>query len=345
MPETDTRDFEREFDRLVAELRALPTSAPDDVRTRVRELGEPASPATLWSRLPRIGWRRSLLVLAPACLLALVSTAVIHGVLSSGESRPAAQALERSTTSGAQLFDSAQTAVPGASGSRLQDYDAWMTLRVKDVDDLSVQVNEAMRLARSYGGFVASLQQSSAIGQPGRADLTLRVPVSKVEQALMDFAALGTVIDRRLSIRDLELTVRQERAQITRLKLFIVRATEQLKGELPADVRLRLQLQLDRARAELNRVTRSNRATLRDAALSEVALALTTQKAVGATKNDSPGRLERAAREAGSFLAAAGAVALFLLIVLSPLIVLSVAALWGMRAYRRREERRLLSAT
>jgi Domain of unknown function (DUF4349) len=350
MPETDTRNFEREFQQLVSELRALPTAAPEDVRARVRALGEPAPPASLWSRFPRVHWRRSLLVLAPACVLALVSAAVIHGVLNSGEPRPAAQpAAESGTAKDSQLFENAQpqTAVPGAAvgGARLQDYDASMTLRVKDVDDLSVQTNEAMRLARSYGGFVVSLQQSSAVGQPGRADLMLRVPVARVEQALMELAGLGTVIDRRLSIRDLELTVRQQRAEINRLRLFIARASEQLKGDLPADVRLRLQLQLEQARADLNSATRSNRATLREAALSEVALALTTQKAVGATKSDSPGRVERAAREAGSFLAAAGAVALFLLIVLSPLIVLSVAALWGTRTYRRREERRLLSAT
>jgi len=56
------------------------------------------------------------------------------------------------------------------------------------------------------------------------------------------------------------------------------------------------------------------------------------------------GRIERAARDAGSFLAGAGAVVLFALIVLSPLIVLAVAWIFGSRAYRRREERRLLSA-
>jgi hypothetical protein len=56
-------------------------------------------------------------------------------------------------------------------------------------------------------------------------------------------------------------------------------------------------------------------------------------------------RVERAARDAVSFLAAAGAFVLFLLIVLSPLLVLAGAALWGTRAYRRREERRLLAQT
>ena len=41
MPATDTRDFEREFEELVRELRALPAEAPPHVREQVRALGEP----------------------------------------------------------------------------------------------------------------------------------------------------------------------------------------------------------------------------------------------------------------------------------------------------------------
>jgi hypothetical protein len=218
-------------------------------------------------------------------------------------------------------------------------------LRVKDLDALSDRANEAMRVARSYGGYVVSLEQSSTSGRPGQADLVLRVPVARVEDALMRLAGLGTVVDRHLSIRDLEQVVQQQRARILKLKLFIARATAQLKEDLPADVRLRLQLQLEQARSDLSRATNANKATLREASLSRVALTLTTQQAVGAgKKGGGAGRIERAARDAGSFLAAAGAVVLFLLIVLSPLLLLGAAAVWGARAYRRREERRLLSA-
>ena len=61
-------------------------------------------------------------------------------------------------------------------------------------------------------------------------------------------------------------------------------------------------------------------------------------------KKGGVGRFHRAASDAGSFLAGAGAVVLFLLIVLSPVIVLVALAVLGLRAYRRREERRLLAA-
>ena len=354
MPGTDTTDFEREFEELVRDLRALPTAAPDHLRQQVRALGEPVQSKTLRDKLPRLQWRRSLLVLAPACVLGLVTAAVIHGVLNSGPAREAAMThvvqapalTEGESGPKDQLGAIAQpwSALPAPATGRLQDYEAWMTVRVKDLGALSDQANEAMRLARSYGGYVVSLEQTTAPGRPGQADLVLRVPVARVEDALMRLAGLGTVIDRHLSIRDLEQAVQQQRARILKLKLFIARATAQLKDSLPADVRLRLQLQLEQARSDLSRATNANKATLREASLSRVALTLTTQRAVGAAKKDGSGRIERAARNAGSFLAAAGAVVLFLLIVLSPLLLLAAVAAWGARAYRRREERRLLSA-
>jgi hypothetical protein len=359
MPATEI-DFEREFEDLVRELRALPTAAPEHVRERVRALGEPAQPPTLLDRLRLVSWRRAMLVLAPACVLALVSAAVIHGVLNSSstgetvatERRESAKSLERrdaqpedsTRASGKATPPTLSSALPAPSQNRLQDYEASLTVRVQDLDALSDRANEAMRVVRSYGGYVVSLEQSTAPGRLGQADLVLRVPIARVEDALMRLADLGTVIDRQLSIRDLERVVQQQRARILQLQLFIAKAVERLKGSLPADVRLRLELQLEQARRDLSQATKANKGTLREASLSRIALTLTTQKAVGAAK-PGPGRIERAARDAASFLAAAGAVVLFLLIVLSPLIVLAVGALWGTRAYRRREERRLLAST
>src|SRR3954469_157937 len=94
MPATDV-DFEREFDELVRDLRALPTAAPRAVRERVRALGEPERPRTFHDLLLAFSWRRSLVVLAPVCVLGVVSAAVIHGVLSSGSPRRVSVAAER----------------------------------------------------------------------------------------------------------------------------------------------------------------------------------------------------------------------------------------------------------
>jgi hypothetical protein len=341
-----------EYPQLVRELRALPSSAPDSVRERVRALGEPAPRWTF----PRLPWRRSLLVLAPVCVLGVVVAAVVHGLLSSSaprqQVRELAPAVENHGAAG-NLDNPTPQVWKGAVGSPLvppttgrhQNYDAWMRIRVKDLDALTQQTNEAMQVVRSYGGYVASVNQTTTAGAPGEADLVLRVPVAHVEDALVRLAGLGTVLDRRLSIVDLEQTLRQQRQRILRLRLFIARATEELKQSLPADVRLRLQFALEQAKANLSQVTRANVGTLREAALSRISVTLTTQQTATIVKKGGGGRFHRAASNAGSFLAGAGAVVLFLLIILSPVIVLAALVMVGLRAYRRREERRLLAST
>jgi hypothetical protein len=353
MPATDV-DFEREFEELVRDLRALPTAAPEQLREHVRLLGEPAQARTLRDVLPALSWRRSLLVLAPVCVLGLVSAALVHGLVSSGGSQN--QALVQQTsgsggaanskgsklelgTSGTPDAHSLATPAPG----RFQDYEASLTVRVKDVDTLHDRTAEATQVARSYGGFVASVDESTN-GGGGQSDLVLRIPVARVQDAYFRLAKLGTVTAQHLSIRDLDQVVKSQRRRIVQLKLWIARIGEALEStSLPADVRLRLELQRDAAKQGLARVTGSNKATLREASLSRISLTLTSQQAAAAKKGGM-GRIERAARDAGSFLADASAVLLFLLIVLSPLIVLAAVGFWGARAYRRREERRLLSA-
>jgi uncharacterized protein DUF4349 len=358
MPATDV-DFEREFEELVRDLRALPTAASSEVRERVRAFGEPPRTRTLQDLLLVFGWRRSLLVLAPVCVLGLVSAAVIHGVLNSGgDSKPTAATgqsgqkaqkldqdgvLESKPHFGAATTTPFAPSLPTPAPGRYQDYEASLTVRVKDVDALHDRTAEATRLARNYGGYVASVDESTN-GGSGRSDLVLRIPVARVQDAYFRLAQLGTVTEQHLSIKDLDQVVNAQRRRIVQLKLQIARIGETLQSSsLPADVRLRLELQRDAAKQELARVTGSNKATLREASLSRISLTLTSQRDTP-VKEGGMSRIERAARDAGSFLAGAGAVLLFLVIVLSPLIVLAVAGILGMRAYRRREERRLLSA-
>src|SRR5512133_423575 len=359
MPATDV-DFEREFEELVRDLRALPTAAPTNLRERVRTLGEPERPRTLHDLLLTLSWRRSLLVLAPVCVVGLVSAAVIHGVVNSGgNSEPTAVSAQKldaeaqrgaldshataTTPFGSATGKSGAPGLPTPAAGRYQDYEASLTVRVKNVDALHDRTAEATRLARAYGGYVASVDESTN-GGSGRSDLVMRIPVNRVEDAYFRLAQLGTVTEQHLSIRDLDQVVQAQRQRIFQLKVQIARIGETLKSSsLPADVRLRLELQRAAAKQELARVTGSNKTTLREASLSRSSLTLTSQKAAAATKGGMS-RIERAARDAGSFLAGAGAVVLFLLIVLSPLILLALAWVLGSRAYRRREERRLLSA-
>jgi hypothetical protein len=108
-------------------------------------------------------------------------------------------------------------------------------------------------------------------------------------------------------------------------------------------VRLLLQFQLDDARRALAEVTGAQKSTLRAAALSRIAVTLTTERAAVTVHHE--GRFGSAVDAAGHFLAAAGAIAVLVLIVVSPLLVLALLWWYGARAWRRREERRLLAET
>jgi hypothetical protein len=359
MPASETVDFEREFEELVRGLRALPSvSAPQELRERVRTLGEPEDRRRLALRRPS---RRALLVLAPACVLALVAAALVHGLVSSGGGgrsvdafghAPANHALQRMSPGVGRkhvysLFPSAlngvgAAATPAPNPSRHQDYQAWLRVRVKDFDALGRRTADAMQTIRALGGYVASVDQSTTAGQPGQADLVLRVPVANVQTALIRLSALGTVLDQHVSIRDLNALVNAQRRRILQLRLEIARINAALQQSLPADVRLRLQFQLDQARQSLQQATGANAATLRTAAMSRIELTLTTQHAVAVTTHHR-GRAGRAVHSAVAFLAAAGAIALAALIIVTPLALLAALLYWGIRAYRRREEARLLA--
>ena len=330
---------------LVEELRAIPTAAPSRLRDRVRGLGEPAPRRALVARAPL---RRTFVLLAPACVVALVVAAVVHGVLSSRPNQgefAAATARPRSHAAAIgsrPLRDPLRSAIlPSASPTRHQDYEADLRVRVPDYDALGRRTAAAMRIATDLGGFIASVEQSSAKGAPGEADLVLRVPVANVERAMIQLSALGTVLDQHVSIVDLEQTVQQQRDRIRALRVRIAKIGAALRQSLPEDVRLRLQFQLDDARRALARTTGARKATLRTAALSRIALTLTAERAAAASHRR--GRFGTALANAGNFLAAAAAIALLVLIVVSPLLLLALLWWYGARAWRRREERRMLA--
>jgi Domain of unknown function (DUF4349) len=316
---------------LVAELHAVPMAASPQLRDRVRALGEPAPRRAPAARLPI---RRTLFVVAPVCALALVVAAVVHGVLSS--TAPKRGEFAKTATKPLRAHGAAVGSVPLApphraalvpapSPTRHQNYQAYLRVRVKNYDALGRETAAAMRIATELGGFVASVQQSSAKSSTGEASLVLRVPVANVERAMIRVSALGTVLDQHVSIVDLEQTVQQQRDRIRALRVRIAKLTAALQQSLPADVRLRLEFQLDDARR-----------------LSRIAVTLTTERAVAAPAHHR-GRFGSAVANAADFLAAAGAVALLLLIVVSPLLLLPLLWWFGARAWRRREERRLLA--
>ena len=374
MPSPELIDFDRRFEQIVRELRATAPSAPASVRTRVRELAAAPVPEPPLRR--RFGGRRVALVLVPVCLLGVVAGALVagRGGGSGGGSRSAAVGAERKL----RLEDQAPTAagtvaqplqrvphggvqhgaaagggaaadsktfspatLPPAQG-RLQHYDVSLSLRVRDQDALSKATNEAMQLARGFGGFVAGVEYSSAENTRGDALLTLRMPIGKIDQAIARFSKLGKIRAQHVSIQDLQATVNAQNQAILDTRKSIASLQEKLGGSLPAARRVELQHQLAAQEGRLKALLAGRGQTVREGRLATVSLAFTTAKkhAVGAHH---PGRIGHAAHDAWTLLAKVGAGAVYLVILLGPLVVIGFALFVIGRALRRRGESRLLA--
>jgi hypothetical protein len=342
-------------DAILAELRALP-GAPASLRERVRTLPEPQQ-RFAWT-LPRIDVRRSLLVLAPAIVALGVGAAVLNGVLADGPKaspQPLALKAEQQDTHAAGSWSAsagtlttprfapalkadharAAKALP-PSATRLNKYNAWLRVRVDD-NRLAKATTRAMEIARGYGGYVASVDMNTP-GQQGTASLVLRVPVTKVEDAVLRLGKLGDVTAQQVRIQDL-----QRQANVLQREILKLRATiaglerKRANGSLTPQE----QYELAQAKASLAQKTKSRTATVREGTLATVSMTFFTPQPAAATPHHE-GRLGRTISNAGEFLVRELAWLLYALIVVGPIALLAAAAVLAVRTSRRRSDARLL---
>jgi hypothetical protein len=341
--------IDERYDEIVRGLRALP-GAPAELRGRVLELAAAAD-------APRP--RRRGLTLAVA--IGLLAVALVAGiVLTSGGSQPGQKA---AGGGGGEAARPATGATPHravfaplrqkptaldsgvqlpVSPGRLTEVHASLRLRVSSVNRLSKATARAMKITRNLGGFVQSVDYGTPSGGNGDAYLTVRIPVARVQQAVARFTTLGTILSQHLSIRDLQDQSNAEVLRILRLRQLAAELRAKLRGQLTPEERVAVQARLDAVRGLLRAKTGQHAGTLRKGRLSTFQLELTTRKGAAAAPGH-PGRIERAARHALHALATTIAGLLYALIVLSPLLVLAAAVLWGARYRRRRVEQRLLA--
>jgi hypothetical protein len=344
--------IDERYDEIVRGLHALP-AAPAELRGRVAELAAAAD-----VRRPR---RRGLALAVAVGLLAVA--AVAGTLLSAGGPGPRKVVHGEAAGGGRRALTTAQGAVPQSKQApnvpdvrtasqgrlalpinpgRLTDVHASMRLRVHGLDGLSKATSKAMRITRRLGGFVQSVDYGNASRGSGDAYLTVRVPVAHVQQAVVRFSGLGTIVAQHVSIRDLQDTSNAQRLKILQLQRTEALLKERLKGSLSPEERVRLESRLDSVRGLLRVKTQQHAGTVRQGRLSTFELELTTRKGAAVAPGH-PGRIERAARHAFEFLSKAIAGALYALIVLSPLLALAAAVLWASRFRRRRVEQRLLA--
>jgi hypothetical protein len=353
-------------DAILTELRGLP-AAPDRLRERVRALPEP-QPRLAWS-FPRADIRRTFLVLAPAVVALGLGAAALHGVFAGGSRpRPVAvssgaknvthgEALRATTTtpsfdlatptttfSGAVgatgLTKQSATALP-PSATRLNKYEAWLRVRVSR-DELSRNATRAMQIARGYGGYVASVDMNTP-GQSGRAVLVLRVPVTKVEDAVLRLGKLGDVTAQHVRIQDLQRTANQQQDAILKLRAAIAGIEQRLAGSPTNEQRVQLQYELAQAKRSLAEKTKAHDSTVREGTLATISTTLFVERGAAA-KPHHDGRLGRTLDDAGSFLVRELAWLLYAAIVFGPIALLATAIVLAVRTGRRRSDARLLES-
>lgn len=336
------------FGELTRELRASRPRASVELRERLEALAPPPP------RRPLPSLRRLAPAVALGCLAVSLGVAAAVGLIHSGsESGSPTDVLAHRalTTNYGAARQGARAGLPAPvapserkdqafvpASSRLQQYDASLTLRVKDTDELSRRTQQAMSVTRALGGYVATAS-FDVPGRRGTSTLVVRVPIDRVQETLAKFSDYGTLLSQRISVHDLQQRADAQGSRINALRRAITTLEAQLQVNPTAGERARLERLLTIEKHRLVAQQKRLRATVRRAELARVALTLVTPKPGAAAASS---RLDRTLDDAGSVLARELQVLLYALIVAGPLLLLGGLALVAARTQRSRSDQRLL---
>jgi cell division protein FtsB len=339
---------------LIAELQAARPTADPSLLQQVRAIAAapPARRPSPFSRLSRLSPGRLALIVVPATAVVLLGVAGTVGVLDSGS--PPAVTAARESLGHAAAPPSTETPVPqlkagaSADGStpaptpgRAQRYSAQLTLSVKDADALSQATQQALQITRDLGGHLVTV--SYATSDTGVSSLTLKVPTANVQDAIVRFTGLGTIVSQQVQIDDLQDQVDELTKRETTLRGQIARLSARLADpNLDVETRATLEARRDAAKRALSSV-RVARAQV-NAEARYATIQLTLQTAQSSVVPVAPSRWDDAVDHAGEILALEATVVLYALVVLGPLALVALLAWLGRRTLRRRQDEQLLSA-
>jgi hypothetical protein len=332
-------------------LRAHAPRAPESLRARVLA-GRPA-PRASRSLPPR---RLALVVVGAACVVA-VGVALVHGVVRSGGTETmrvshgaAAGAGDTAAPNRVGVTHVGQIPLPaqksagvGASGpalptTRLAHTDASLQIRVADKDALASATTRATRIATSLGGYAKSVEYRTPQEGGGAAYIDLRVPAQNVKAAMSRLAGLGTIVSQQLSVTDLQDRFRTQSEQIAQLRRRVAALRGALRdASLPDAQKVLLRIKLSETKRALAQRLSARKGTLAAGTTARISLEIGTENAIVPVAHR--GRLGRMLHSAVGFLALEAMIALYALIVISPLaLIAGLVWLW-----RRRSTDRLLA--
>jgi Domain of unknown function (DUF4349) len=320
---------------LLTELRAARPAAPPELRERVLAL----SPAP---RRRRLSWRLGVVVAFAAAVAVAAAVVATRGHDEKAVPSGAERATTVMDTSGRKAVTLGQanakgytagTAVPAPSPGRLQNYRAYLELRVPTAGDVSSASQRAQSITRSLGGYVLVVSVD-ARGKRGSAHLTLRVPRSNVQDAIVRLSQLGTVVGENVEVQDLQAQVNANDRRIDRLQQRL----RDLRTQTQTDA---VKRQIEALTKQIQQLQRARATTVREAHYATIQLDVATKKKAAAAKHDtSPGPLHGL----GVAFTWIGIGAVYALALGTPFVVLAVLLWLAARAVRRRREEALLSS-
>ena len=365
----------------LAELREKAPEAPDGLRERVRAIAAEEASAQDTARRPLLGRRFSFAHAGAAVAAVLVvavavptiaaftgdggspqasaDEAAAEGKLDAVGPKSDAEALQPppNAVGGNPAWRSAAPpAAPppaenlGGAGAaaplppprqRVQDYSARITLHVGDHDGLSDSVQAAIRTTRNLGGYVTYVDYGTSGSKDGDAELRVRVPVGRVQSAIARFSELGTILEQKTEIRDLQGQIDTITRDIQRRRDRIAKLEAELRDPtLTAAERDRLEARLVRAKRGLANAARARTSVIRQGSFAKLDLAFTTEERKDPAPP--PGRIERALDDAAGILADELAVGIYILVAGAPFFLLAALAILAARSLRRAAATRVL---
>jgi hypothetical protein len=277
----------------------------------------------------RFTWRRALVIALPVAA-AVAGAAIVIQTGGRTSTSPTAQPPVGKAYSAAGVAASDRTAIPAPIPNRVQRISMSLQLRVKNTQAVSDATKTAVTIARSLGGYPASLNVDAA-GRSGYAHIVLRVPKGRVQQAVTRLSALGTVVGENVSIQDLQAQVDTTARRIRRLEQRLAYWQSQPQTE-------EAQKQVASFTAAIAKLRRGQAATIRAASLAKLSLELTTRPAP-APVHQGHGPLHGL----GVAFRWLGIGAVYTVSLGAPLLILAALFWLGARAVRRHREAELLS--
>jgi hypothetical protein len=234
--------------------------------------------------------------------------------------------------------------VPAPAGGRLQDYQAWMHLRVTSTTRLSQVAQRSISLTRGFGGYVTRSDVSVQGTRSGTADVDVHIPIARVQDAIARFSSLGVIVGQHVAVADLQsgYDAAERRAESLRhsLALIEIRLAD---PKVTPEQRLGLLAQRERARHALAGATQTTAQLTARGAYARLDLAFSTGARPAEVVRHPDSRFTRALGRAWGILETGAIGALYAVLLGGPLLLLVLLVLLGRRVQRRRRERALLA--